>query len=317
MNVKLCNDIIFDKLFFDKPEKMGSSYFSSLSYDGKPLYIQTERVRCNIDYSDLVDKKNPHLDVQIPLNKLNIYDFFINLDDKNIKSTFNSSKEWFGKDLPLDAIDDMYKRITRPIKKNCVPELKFKLPMVKNNIQCSIYNQNKSYININELKKGLDVILILHIRGLKILKQYYFCDLYVSQIKLFTQRDNKYNILADYSIIEKDEGVDIFDDIEINKVDKKKGKKSEKNSDIDGKEDSDIVAYVVESDVVESDVVESDVVESDIVESDVVDGKDDLDIMNDNKSVKFSDSLENSDVDENLNKIRELENELRKLRGEN
>ena len=76
MNVKLCNDVDFDKLKYDKPEKMGSSYFSSLSYNDKPLYIQTERIKCNIDYIDLVDKKNPHLDIQIPLNKLNVYDFF-------------------------------------------------------------------------------------------------------------------------------------------------------------------------------------------------------------------------------------------------
>ncbi len=292
MNVKLCNDVNLDNLIFDKPEKMGSSYFSSISYDDKPLYIQTERIKCNIDYSDLVDKKNPHLDVQIPLNKLNVYDFFINLDDKNIKNTFNSSKEWFGKDIPLDAIEDMYKRITRPIKKNSVPELKFKLPLVKNNIQCSIYNQNKSYININELKKGLDVILILHIRGLKILKQYYFCDLYVSQIKLFTPRDNKYNILEDYSIIEKDEVVDIFDDIEI-KVDKKKEKK-----DIDVKDDLCKVESVVENKEVDSDIVNNDNLEEDEVD--------------DKNSVKFSET----EVDENFNKIKELENELKRLRGE-
>ena len=34
------------------------------------------------------------------------------------------SQEWFNKELPLEAIDDMYKRSTKPFKKNTNTKLR-------------------------------------------------------------------------------------------------------------------------------------------------------------------------------------------------
>ena len=56
------------------------------------------------------------------------------------------------------------------------------------------------------------MILIIHIRGLKFLKSYYYCDCYVSQIKLFQENEPKYSIINDYAILDDDveEYSDIF-----------------------------------------------------------------------------------------------------------
>ena len=154
-----------------KPEKIGSSYFGSLSYGDnlKPLYIQTPKLKCKNGILELKDKKNPHLEVELSKGKFDIYDLFLSLDDQNIKTTVHKSQEWFQKDIPLDAIDDMYKRTTKPFKKDTNPTLRFKLPVVKNEIQCSAYNQQRVFVDLDEVKEDSEVILILHIRGLKIL----------------------------------------------------------------------------------------------------------------------------------------------------
>jgi hypothetical protein len=214
-NILKYDSVDVNDINYLKPEKVGTSYFSSFSYGDNlnPLYIQTPKLKCLTNISDLKGKKNPYLELEIPQGKYDIYDFFLSLDDKNIKTTVNNSKEWFNKEIPLEAIDDMYKRTTKPFKKDSNPRMKFRLPVIQNEIQCSAYNQQRVFVDLDEIKSGSDVILILHIRGLKILKQYFYCDCYISQIKVFQgENESKYNIIQEYSIDDDDE-VEEFDDI--------------------------------------------------------------------------------------------------------
>ncbi len=217
MSIRRYDDIELDQINYSKPEKLGSSYFGSLSYGSnlRPLYIQTPKLKCKTNISEIKNKKNPYLDLEIPQGSFDMYDLFLNLDDKNIKTTVSNSNEWFKKDLSLEVIDDMYKRITKPFKKDNNPILRFKLPVIKNEIQCGVYNQQKVFIDLDEVKENMDVVLILHIRGLKILKQYFYCDCYISQIKVFQENEfSKYNIISEYSMIddEKNDDDNIFDE---------------------------------------------------------------------------------------------------------
>ena len=214
MSVLRYEDVDVNEINFSKPEKIGTSYFGSISYgtELKPLYVQTPRLKSLINVCDIQEKKNHHLEVEIPNGHFDIYDFFLNLDDNCIKTTFQKSQEWFGKELPLEAIDDMFKRTTKPFKKNENPVMKFKLPVVKNKIQCGVYSQQRVFLDINDIKCDSEVILVLHLRGLKILKQNFYFDCYVSQIKVFQDKDTKYNIIPEYAVIEeKDDYDDIFD----------------------------------------------------------------------------------------------------------
>ena len=66
-----------------------------------------------------------------------------------------------------------------------------------------------------------------------LLKQHYFCDCYISQIKLFQEKDLKYNIIDDYAIIENTddenpEDLEIFDEEIINEHIKEKEEKKQK-----------------------------------------------------------------------------------------
>lgn len=194
-----------------KPEKIGSSYFGSISYgkETKPLYIQTPKLRCLTNLDEIKHKKCPYLEVEIPNGKYGLYDFFLSLDDENIKQTVKHTNEWFGKDIPLDVIDTMYKRISQPFRKESNPKLKFQIPVLKQKIQCGIYNQQRVFQDISEVKENTEVILVIHIRGLKILKHSFHCDCYVSQIKVYQPTEERYNIIKDYSIIEDDDEDDV------------------------------------------------------------------------------------------------------------
>ena len=155
------SDIDKDKINYNKPEKVGTSYFGSISYNEtlKPLYIQSPKLKCNID-----KENRTYIDVEIDEDNYSFYEYFISLDDQNIRKTYQNSIEWFNKELPLEAIDDMYKRTTKPIKRNNKPTIRFKIPVVKNQIQCSIYNQDRIYMDFDNIPDESNVILILHLR---------------------------------------------------------------------------------------------------------------------------------------------------------
>ena len=214
-SIRKYEDIDVKDMIYNSPVKIGSSYYASIGYgeNSEPLYIQTPKIKSLNDLEHIKGKSNPYLEVEIPNGKYDIYDFFLNMDDQNMKTTFKNSKSWFKKELPLEAIDDMYKRTVQPVKKHQNPKLKFRLPVIKNKVVCNVYNQQRVYVDLEDIKEDSDIILILHIRGLKILKQYFYCDCYISQIKVFQPENVKFNIMNNYSILDDKDDDDIYNDI--------------------------------------------------------------------------------------------------------
>ena len=231
-----------EKMNYLKPEKVGVSYFGSISYgkETNPLYIQTPKLRCLTNLEEMKGKKSPYIEIEIPNGKYGLYDFFLSLDDQNIKKTVQNTKEWFGKEIPLDVIDGMYKRISQPFRKESNPKLKFHLPVLKQTIQCGIYNQQRVFQDISEVKENTEVILVIHIRGLKILKHSFHCDCYVSQIKIYQPIEERYNIIKGYSIIDDEDDDDvnqifsqeIQEAIQDLKIEEEKKKKEKENSEM-------------------------------------------------------------------------------------
>ena len=229
MNLVKYNDITIKKINYDKPEKNGSFYYSSINYDKKPLHIQSPKMRCKITGEGII--KNGTLECETMNNDFSFYDFFLNIEDRNIKETFKNNKDWFGKEIPLDMIDDMYKRTIRPVKKDSKPFFSFKVPIIKGKVQCQIYDQNRIYTDISKLNNDCEIIFSLHIRGLKFLKQHYYRDCYISQMKIFIPHSEKYNLFKE-CVIEDDEiqeeDIDIIDEEILNEMIQLKEKEKEK-----------------------------------------------------------------------------------------
>ena len=214
MSILKHDELDFKKINYSKPEKVGIIYYSSINYDNQPFYLQTPKMSCKNGFQDILDSKNSLLDLE-PINMdFSFYDSLLTLDEKNVKSTFENNKEWFNKNIPLEIIDNMYKRNNKPVKKDSKPRFSFKVPIVKEKVQCQIYDQKKNCLDFNKIQDGAEVVLILHVKGLKFLKQHYYCDIYISQIKIFLQGDNKYSILDKYAFDDKEEEEDELKSLE-------------------------------------------------------------------------------------------------------
>lgn len=215
---------------YETPQKKGQTYFSNLSCKNMPIHIISPKLKCLSSIKEIIKSKSSMLDVEVMNNDNSFYDFFTNLDLKNIQTTFNNSENWFDREIPIELIEDMYKRSNKPIKKNGPPKMSFKLPIYKEQLQCPIYNQNNDLINIDNIEENAEVILCIHIKGLKILRSTYYCDIYISQIKMF-QTNNKFNLFKE-CVFSKDsienkyeDENDLIDTEYISKLQKDKEKK--------------------------------------------------------------------------------------------
>ena len=173
-----------DGINYDKPENTGSVYFGSISYKSSPLLLQSSRLFVK---EIKQDDNHKYLVVTTSNDDFSFYDTLVKLDDNNLEQTYQQSEEWFNKELPMDILEGMYKRITKPFKKDDIPSIEFRLPYIQEELQTKIYDQSNKLINLEDLTPGSTIILMTHIRGLKFLKQNYYCDLYLSQIKLIQQ----------------------------------------------------------------------------------------------------------------------------------
>ena len=95
------NDVNLDMINYKNPSKQSNVYYSEMSYgESKPFYIQTPRLK----YKDIVKDT---LRSSCNPDDFGVYDFLLNLDDKNTEQTYKLSKEWFNKELPMDIIENI------------------------------------------------------------------------------------------------------------------------------------------------------------------------------------------------------------------
>ena len=67
--------------------------------------------------------KQKYLVLKVDSKDFGFYDLLVKLDDHNLSTTYQNSKGWFDKELPMDILEKMYRRITKPFKKGGIPEI--------------------------------------------------------------------------------------------------------------------------------------------------------------------------------------------------
>ena len=218
------NDIDLSEIKFSVPEKQGNVYYSNITYMDNPFFLQTSKMGILTDTNNLNDK-TPSIEFKILDNNLELYDLLMRIDELVIKATYNNSDKWFHQKIPLENIDDMYKRICKPLKKNKNPSIRIKLPIENENILSKIYNNEREIIKVEDIQLNSEAICIVHIRGIKFMKQQYICDMYINQMKVFIPFKNDYIISDECLIDEKfitDYDRDIIDEEEL--INSKKNK---------------------------------------------------------------------------------------------
>ena len=151
MSVFSYADIDFKKVNYVKPEKQGLIYYAPINYKNEPMYLQSPKMICRSNGLEVIEKRNNQVDMETMNMDYSFYDFLCNLDSRNIKETFKHNQDWFNKDIPLEVIDDMYKRTCKAVKKDAKPTFTFKIPVLKGKLQCQIYDQKKTCLDVSKM----------------------------------------------------------------------------------------------------------------------------------------------------------------------
>ena len=128
MSIHRYDEVDLDLINYSKPEKIGSSYFGSMSYGSnlRPIYIQTPRLLSNkgIIRSDT----RCNLELDFDKEHWKFYEFITNIDDHNVLQIQNNSAEWFSKKFPLDIVEEFYSSPIKIGRGKKTPNLKIKIP---------------------------------------------------------------------------------------------------------------------------------------------------------------------------------------------
>jgi len=205
MSIPSYEEIQFKDIEYQLPEKQGPFYYAPMSYRGAPLLVTSPRLSSTCLGTEILGRKTPGLDAEIQGKDFLFYDFMLKMDDRNIKETCAQSQAWFQKSLPLDLIDDMYKRTNKPLKSQETPSFFLRLPVLKGEVQCKIFDQHKVVRALSEIHPGQEFSCVIHFKGLKFLKQHYYCDCYLSQIKIYLPEAQPYHILDTCVFSEEEE----------------------------------------------------------------------------------------------------------------
>ena len=184
INIIDFNTIDINKIKFNKPEKIkGGSFMSLAEYNNEPIYIQTPRLLSNKGIVRSETRCN--LELEFDKDHWKFYEFITNIDDYNVLQIQKNSKEWFSKEFPLDIVEEFYSAPIKIGRGKKPPSLKIKIPIVKGDLGCSIYNANNNIITYNDINIGSKILSVLKFQGLRFLKQQVICEWVPLQIKVF------------------------------------------------------------------------------------------------------------------------------------
>lgn len=175
--------IDYANMMYEKPIQQNNWYFGSITYKNKSCMIQSPRLIFKRIEED-ASTKQKYLIAQVKENDFSFYDTLVSLDDLNVMRAYKESKEWFQKEIPVDILESMYRRMSQSFKQGDIPEIKLKLPCYKQSVSCKIYDIESQEANVSQLEPGCTLLCILQIKGLKFLKKEYYCDHQITQLKI-------------------------------------------------------------------------------------------------------------------------------------
>lgn len=209
IKVRHINEIDISQIQFCQPKKTRSGSYLIEMYllnnnQRENIYIQTPKLK-NVDGIHFNETK-AFIDFEFTHEKPELYQFFIDLDEKCIQETHKNSKKWFRKVLPLDVVEEYYKTNIKLGRNHHVPTIRFKLPVSKKEIQSEIYNQQRQQISYDVIKPDDELVNVIQVIGLKFLKQQFILETQLLQCKVY--KTDKINKQLGYIIQDDEEDFD-------------------------------------------------------------------------------------------------------------
>lgn len=165
--------IELDKIVFRTPTKIDGKYIGRIVYNNEELIIKVPYLRC-------MDKVNDkYLELELDTDDKDLYEFFADMDDMSMNSAYQRSSKWFGEQMPLDVIDEYYRRYIR----------------YNSRLQKPYIRVNISGINVDDIKRDVLVSCVIRCDGLKFYKQQFMGEWSLVEYQVENNYEFKENIV--------------------------------------------------------------------------------------------------------------------------
>merc|ERR1711934_272470 len=196
MSIKVRNysDVDISDIQFSDPKKTraGSYLVEMYLKNGNKkenIYIQTPKLR-NISGINISENR-AYVEFEFSDKKPDFYDFFVKIDEKCILTAHKNSKKWFKQAFPLDVIDEFYKSNIKPGRNNNFPTTRVKIPISKRKVKAEFYNYKRERIEPEEINEDEKLISVIHVIGMKFLKQQFILETQLIQCKVCKKEEER------------------------------------------------------------------------------------------------------------------------------
>lgn len=161
-----------DRLIYRRPRKTEDG-----KYLGKVLYkddydklievdIDTQYLRSHNGIQKYENRW--YFELELDPEDRNLYNFFSDLDDTHIRMAYENSESWFGKQLPLDIVDNFYRPFIRLHSQSHNPCIKIQIPIENKRLM--------EYLRESDFENDNLISVDLHFNGLRFYKQNFISD---------------------------------------------------------------------------------------------------------------------------------------------
>ena len=179
------------------PHKTDSGvYISSCNYrlsknEVLPFYIETPKLKTP---TGIIKSGNKfYMDLELPLTTEfeGFRNFLSSLDESHINSCYKNNKDWFGKIIPLEVIENYYKSPVIFKAKGTCPLLRVRVPSYRGKPLIEVYNHKRKKIDSNYILPDDELICIIEIVGLKFLSQQFIGECELQKVKIFKSEEDR------------------------------------------------------------------------------------------------------------------------------
>jgi hypothetical protein len=187
--------ISLNNIVYEEPKKMKSgSFISEMKYltesgEKKPIIIQTPRLLSCQGVSKMDTRC--HIEFDFDKDHWPFYEFITDLDDHNIVIVEKYSDTWFKQKFPIDVVEEFYRSPVKLGRGKNPPKLKLRIPMTDGLLGCDIFDNNKQKIDYTTIDNDSKIISVLHLIGLRFLKQQVICEWVPLQLKIYNNPSSK------------------------------------------------------------------------------------------------------------------------------
>ena len=143
-------DYIVDKYSLDnfkisKPKQVKNKYVSKVTIDSEELIVQFPKMVIN---DITVDSLTLEFDNNSSSYSQKCYNFLGKLDSLILQHIYSNSPEWFGKQIPMDSIKNMYNSFLKA-PKNVDSSVNITLAVTKKSLFFNYKNKSMDFSDIN------------------------------------------------------------------------------------------------------------------------------------------------------------------------